>query len=470
MDWAAQELRGADLGDKRSNRRLHKVLRDLGKNPTDSIPVACGSWSETKAAYRLLAHKAATPEKILESHKSSTLERIRLCSTVLLLQDTTTLNFTTQSSRSDVGPINRTNTRGMFLHPTIAVTPERECLGVLSYHQWYRENLANQTQSERTKTNFKRDLKNKESYRWLAGYRIANELSKELTETMIVSISDREGDLYDIFQEAQDETSKHKAYWLIRSQHKRGTLNEHGKKSGKNIQELAKAEAPLGFIEFELPARKGQKSRKVKQALHAKKIELSLPDRKSHHDGYHSVEATVIVAREVDPPKKSEPVEWVLLTNLPVNTLDEAREKVQWYMCRWQIEIYFKVLKSGCRIEKLQLSDNNFAACLSLYMIIAWRILFLTTLGRECPDLPCDCVLSKEEWQTVFVVVKKAKPPKHPPKLNDVIRMIASLGGYMNRKSESEPGAKTLWIGLRNLQEHIKAKQAFEEVFGHTYG
>jgi len=103
-------------------------------------------------------------------------------------------------------------------------------------------------------------------------------------------------------------------------------------------------------------------------------------------------------------------------------------------------------------------------------MIIAWRILYLTKLGRECPDLPCSAVFSEEEWQTVFIMVKKAKPPSKPPTLNLMVRMVASLGGYMNRNTDPEPGPKTMWIGLRNLQEYIKAREMFGEVFGHSYG
>lgn len=470
MDWVDEEMGGINLGDTRLDTRLCKVMKSLSQNPTDSIPTACGSWSETKAAYRLFENESVNGERILEPHRASTVERMRVCETVLLLQDTSTLNFTTQTDRNDVGPINRDNTRGMFIHPTLAVTPDRECLGVLSYEQWYREKLANKTRQERKRDNHKRELQDKESYRWLAGYRLANEYAKELPTTRVVSVSDREGDLYEIFQEAQEELSEQKAFWLIRSHHKRKPLNKDGKKSSEDIHENTKKEPALGIFEFDLPARNGEKKRKVKQSIHVKTVCLSLPDRKTQVNGYRPVDINVIVATEIDPPKNINPIEWVLLTNLPVDSFEQAQEKIQWYTCRWQIEIYFKVLKSGCKIEKLQLSDANFSACLSLYMIIAWRILFLVALGRECPELPSSCVFSKEEWETVFIMVKKKKPPSNPPKLNDMIRMIASLGGYMNRGAEKEPGPKTLWIGLRNMQEHIKARQAFEDVFGHTYG
>ncbi len=182
------------------------------------------------------------------------------------------------------------------------------------------------------------------------------------------------------------------------------------------------------------------------------------------------MEITAILCREKKPRETSEKVEWLLITDLCVEGFEEAYEKVKWYCCRWQIEIFFKALKSGCKIEKLQLSDGNFDACLVFYMIIAWRILFVTMVGRAAPNVACDCVFSQEEWETTYVVLNKKKPPVEPPTLNEMIIMVASLGGYLNRKSDPPPGIKALWLGLRNMQEHLRAREAFFEAYGGTYG
>ena len=179
---------------------------------------------------------------------------------------------------------------------------------------------------------------------------------------------------------------------------------------------------------------------------------------------------TGILCIENNPPAGASAIEWLLLTDLSASNFEEACEKINWYTCRWQIEIFFKVLKSGCTIGKLQLTDKNFSACLSFYIIIAWRILYVVVLGRHCPDMSCENVFSPEEWQTVYVVAYRQKPPTQPPRLNEMIRLVASLGGYLNRKSDPNPGVKTMWIGLRNMQEHIRAKEAFEAVYGATYG
>lgn len=468
MDWVDDELENVNLGDKRLNQRVRQVLKKLSQSPSESIATACGGWKETKAAYRLFDHPEISPSKILEPHQLATLERMRACETVLLLQDTTTLVFSTQKERKDIGPIHTEATRGLMLHPVLAVTPDRLCLGVLSCQQWHREKLLKKSPRERKKELFEKPIEEKESYRWLLGYRLANEYAEALPLSKIVTISDREGDIYDIYKEAQQETKK--AYWLSRLCHNRAEVDEEGKGRGEKIREATKKTDPLGFIELILPNSHSRKGRAVRQAIYVKKVLFGLPGKRQRSEHDEPIEATVIVASEVNPPEGVEPIEWTLLTNLEVATYEEACEKIQWYTCRWEIELYFKVLKSGCRIEKLQLSENNFDLCLRLYMIIAWRILYLTMLGRACPELPCDCVFSREEWETIVVLAKKERPPKKAPSLDTMVRLLASLGGYLNRQSDSAPGIKTFWIGLRNLQEGLKAREAFSLVYGHTYG
>lgn len=470
MDWVDKELSTIDLGDKRLNARAKAVLRKFCDSPSSSIPCASGSWKETKATYRLLDNANVTADAMLAPHKESTLARMQQSETILLLQDTTTLNFTGQNERGDTGPIQREGTRGLLLHPMLALTPERLCLGVVSCHQWYREKLANLTRAEKKAHNYERPIESKESYRWLAGYQLANKYAKSLPTQRIVLVSDREGDIYDIYEEADQTEDVPKAYWLTRAHHNRAELNHKGKRNGDKIKESTLKTTPLGYIEFALPNNPSRKNKRVKQAIYAKTLSIALPYKRKKPKGYHPVDVTVIVTQEVDPPRNVKPIEWVLVTNLPIENFQAACDAVQWYTCRWEIELYFKILKSGCKIEKLQLTDSNFDICLRLYMVVAWRILYLTMLGRTCPELDCDSVFSTEEWQTAFVIVKKSKPPEKTISLNEMIILVASMGGYMARKSDPMPGSKTLWLGLHNLQEHVKAREAFNQVFGHTYG
>lgn len=472
MDWVIEELSTLSFGDKRLKKRAQKVLAHLSCNPTDSIPTACGGAGEIKAAYRFFDNDRVTPEKIYKTHFEATLARMQEHPVILMPQDTTVLNFSRQYDRKDAGPTTKDSTKGINLHCAIAVTPEKVCLGVVSSQQWHREELQKLSRKERKEKNYETPIEEKESYRWLENYKKANEYATQLPTTLIVSIADREGDIYDIYEEANKIFAGEgaKGHYLIRAKTDRKVCDEKGKKNNEKIKSTLKSEKPLGRIIINVSETKKRKAREAHMAVYSKEIYIALPDKRKKDKDYKPIKITAILCTETNPPTGAEAIEWLLMTDLPVPTFKDACEKIQWYVCRWQIEIYFKVLKSGCTIEKLQLTDKNFSACLSFYMIIAWRILYVVIMGRYCPDMTCECVFSKEEWQTTYVVVYRKKPPHIPPTLNEMTRMVASLGGYLNRKSDPDPGVKTMWIGLRNMQEHLKAKAAFEAVYGPTYG
>lgn len=472
MDWVIEEFAALSLGDKRLDKRAKQVLAQLSHNATESIPVACRGGAETKAAYRFFDNDHVTPEKIHATHFEATMARMEKQSIVLLPQDTTVLNFSGQYKRKDTGPTTQDSTKGMHLHCTLAVTPEKICLGVTSCKQWHREALQKLTKRERTKKNYLTPIEGKESYRWLENYRLANEYAMALPNTMVVSMADREGDIYDIFEEANKVFSHEgsKAHYLIRAKTDRAVCDEEGEITGDKIKSTLKSEKSLGELIIHVSETKKRKAREAKMDVYSKTIYIAPPDKWKKEKNYTPITITAILCTEKNPPESAERIEWLLITDLPVPTFEAACEKIQWYTCRWQIEIFFKILKSGCTIEKLQLQDKNFSACLSFYMIIAWRILYVVILGRHCPDISCECVYSQEEWKTTYVVVHRKKPPLIPPTLNEMTRMVASLGGYLNRKSDPEPGVKTMWIGMRNMQEHLKAREAFEAVYGSTCG
>jgi hypothetical protein len=472
MDWIVEEFEKLSFGDKRLKKRAEKVLVQLSRNATDSIPAACGGAGETKAAYRFFDNDRVTQEEIHRVHLEATLARMAEYPVVLIPQDTTVLNFSNQYQREDAGPTTKDSTRGIYLHCAIAVTPNKTCLGAISIRQWYREELQKLAKKERREKNYATPIEEKESYRWLENYKIANECAVALPNTIVVSIADREGDIYDIYREANkifsDEGAK--AHYLIRAKADRKVCDENGKKSDEKIKSTLKSDNPLGQMIIHVSETKKRKAREAHMSVYAKAMYIALPDKQKKEKDYRPVKITAILCTEPNPPAGAEAIEWLLITDLSIQTFEEASEKIQWYVCRWQVEIFFKVLKSGCTIEKLQLTNKNFSACLMFYIIIAWRILYIVVMGRHCPDMSCECVFSKEEWQTTYVVVYRKKPPNIPPTLNEMTRMVASLGGYANRKSAPEPGVKTMWIGLRNMQEHLKAKEAFEAVYGSTCG
>lgn len=470
MDWIENEYGSMNIGDERLNKRAKQLLKRFSDKPMESIPASCKGWSETKAAYRFFENDLVTAKKVIKPHRISTLNRIKEHPIVLLIQDTTTLNYSGQKERQDTGPIQQDNVRGIFLHPTLAITPNRECLGIVDYEQWSREKFTHQTSEERKTQRYYKSIKEKESYRWVRGYKKASKLAKAMPDTQFVYIADREGDIYDIYHEAKHEFCNSTADWVIRATFDRAILDTKYPKKRSRLKANVKSGDSVGKVTFAVSSFGNRKKREVTQDVFTKKITL-LPPREKAKNGLKPVEVTAIIATETNPPPGEKAIEWTLLTSIPVSNLGAALQIIQWYLCRWQIEIYFKILKSGCNIEKLQLSDKQrFDPCLAMYLIIAWRILFLTMLGRASPSLSSECVFDTIEWQTAYVMIYEKTPPQEIPSLTEVLKMVARLGGFLGRKHDGDPGPIVMWKGMKNLYEHIRAREAFQNAYGHTYG
>jgi hypothetical protein len=457
MSALAEELGAIDLGDRRLDRRARRLLQKLGEKPTLSIPAACGGWDETRAAYRLFDHAEVTPERVLAPHSACTEERLRAYRRVLCIQDTTELDYTTKkASMAGLGPLNYETRWGMYLHPTLVVTPERVPLGLLDAYTWVREPGSIGQEKDRN-----RPLEEKESVRWIDGFARVNALAETLTDTHLTYIADREGDIYDLFVEAP--CPERSADWLVRVQHTERLLAD-----GRKLRAVLDAAPVLSEISFERPPAKGRRARTVHQQIKAVRVTLKPPPRPDRT--LAEVTVTALLATEPHPPAGEDPLEWLLLTNLPVESAEQAAETLSWYLCRWQIELYFKVLKSGCRVEQLQLETRErLEPALAFYMIIAWRVLYLTMLGRDCPEMPCDSVFAEEEWKAVYLVTQRKPPPAVPPSLDTMVRMVATLGGFLNRKGDGFPGSKTLWIGLQRIPDFVLALEAQRSI-GESYG
>ena len=443
MAWAEEEFAGADLGDKRLNRRLIKLTERFADKPTASIPGACADWSETAGTYRFfdLANNEKRPlgwETILTPHMDSTVARMRQHPVALCLQDTTELDFNGQSI-GGLGPLSFEAQRGMYLHPTYVVTPEREPLGITDAWMWSREAKA----ADGTRPGVR------ESLRWTEGYARIAELAASLPDTRLVYIADREADIVELMRHARD--LGYPVDWLIRSQHNR-CLPEGGKLWAQTLNDV-----PLGEIEFALAARPGQTARTIRQQVWARTLDI--PDGVG---GLLSV--TCVVAKEMSPPIGCKAVEWRLLTNRTVTDFTDAVALIEWYRCRWEIETFFNVLKNGCRVEALQLgSVAKLELALAVYMVVAWRLARLVRLGRTHPDLAATELFTEAEWKGAYILAKK-KPPTEPPTLRDVIRQIAMLGGFLGRKSDGEPGVKTLWLGFARVRDFVEGVEHMRQL------
>lgn len=429
------EFAGADMGDARLTKRLVKLADRLGDAPSASIPGACNGRAETQAAYRLFDQAREEKrglgwEEVLAPHMARTETRMAEHPVVLCLQDTTELDFNGQDM-DGLGRLSYEAQRGMYLHPTYVVTPQRLPLGIVDAWMWARP------------------LEVSESQRWIEGYARLAERAGHLPATRLVYVADREADILELMQRAH--TLGHPADYLLRAQHNR-CLPQGGK-----LWPAVLAATPLGDIEFTLPERLNRPARAVRQTLHAHPVDL--PDGQGG-----MMPVTCLIARETGVPEGQKAVEWRLLTNRVVATLEEAAQLIDWYRCRWEIETLFHVLKNGCRVESLQLGHvRKLELALAIYLVVAWRLAHLTRLGRILPDLPASAVFEQTEWQAAWLLAEKP-PPRKMPTLREVIRRIAMLGGFLARKGDGEPGVKTLWQGYTRLSSFVRGVEQMRSI------
>ena len=271
------------------------------------------------------------------------------------------------------------------------------------------------------------------------------EVQRQAPGTQLVSVGDREADIYELFHLALAEAEGPRL--LVRAEQDRLRADGQG-----HLWPSIAGQAVPGAQEIRVPRRGAQAARTAKLEVRFAPVTLQPPQAKRE---LGPLSLWAVLAQEVDAPAGIKPLCWMLLTTCPVASFDAAREKLHWYARRWGIEVYHRTLKSGCRIEQRQLgSAQSLEACLAIDLVVAWRIFHLAKLGREIPDLPCTVYFDEDEWKALQVrVTGKPTPSAQPPSLREAMRMVAALGGFLGRKGDGEPGTQTLWLGLQRLDD-----------------
>ncbi|CAB3774884.1 IS4 family transposase [Paraburkholderia humisilvae] len=289
----------------------------------------------------------------------------------------------------------------------------------------------------------------KESGRWIEGYERVAGQAADLPGTQLVYVTDRESDIIALMRRAHDPGCP--ADWLIRARHNR-VLPE-----GQRLWDHATQAEPLVEIRFTLPRRQRQKAREVHQQIWSRRINL--------HDAQGSVVSiSCLVAREMDAPARVTPIEWRLLTNRDEPDLTGAARLIDWYRARREVETFFHVLKNGCRVEALQLSTiERIERALAVFMVVAWRIARLMRLGHNARTSMPDCCLRPMNGGPAFILSRKP-PPDKPPQANEVVRLVAMLGGFPARKGDGEPGVKTIWPGMQRIVDFVAGNRYMREV------
>jgi len=435
--WADVELRTADMGDARLSTRLALITADVARCPSSSIPKACRTWTRTQAAYRFFANPSVTPENILAAHLDSCRVRVQAEDVVLCVQDTTEINLTSHEATRDLGYLVGNGRRGFAVHSTLALSTDGTPLGVVDQHNWSRPDAQKGKKAQR----HRRPLAEKESQRWLDAL-AASEAAIPAPMRMI-TITDREGDIYGLFAHPRRTGSD----LLIRIAHNRALAD------GRHVVEAIEAAASIGSHLVDVHARPDRPGRTAELSIRTSTVTLSPPRVPSPGSHFEPITVTIILAREEHVPEGQTPIRWMLLTTLPVPLLADAVQCLQWYSHRWMIERFHYTLKSGCKLEDLQLETAaSMQRALAVYSIVAWRLLWITHHARRAPEASCERVFLPHEWQALYCAIHNtAKIPVSTPTMREAIRWLAQLGGFLGRKGDGEPGVKVIWTGLQTL-------------------
>lgn len=469
--WVVEETENVDLHDERLNERLREILEQMGERPTASIPAACGGYAEMAAAYRFFDNERVGFDAVLEPHREATRRRIAAQPVALVALDTTELDLTRPHQQvAGSGPLGRGARRGALLHLMHAFTPDGTPLGTLRAVAWTRDDEAEtnaaRTRAQRAAT----PIEQKESARWPEAMRQARAEARLCPGTRLVRVADSEGDVYEMLSEGMAEPRD--ADWIVRACQDRALEGDSAPAEANHIRAAALATPALMTQTIHARGREakdGRETRRRRQPrrartalveIRAAKVTLRPPWRADRRPP--SLTINVVLVSEIDPPADDVAVEWILLTSLEIKTLEDIITVVQYYCVRWMIEIFFRVLKSGCRVEERRFERmDRLLKCLAVYLIVAWRTLYVCRLGRSMPEIGCEAVFEPAEWKSVCQVTRKGPPPKAPPPLREMVGMVAQLGGYVNRKREAEPGPQTIWLGLQRMYDMALCWQSF---------
>ena len=463
--WVNEEMNDVNLEDKRLNSRLAVILDQLGGHPTASIPAACGGYAETMAAYRFFDNEKTGFENILQSHIKSTWKRISQQPVVILAQDTTEIDFTRPEQQVvGAGPLDGDTRRGALVHPMMGFTPDGTPLGIIYAEAWVRDDESPTPKSQRDNKRKHTPIEEKESVRWVDALRHARDLAEEVPQTQLVSVADSEADIYELFEESRGGPEN--LSWIVRACQNRALRKDeqHAKTAANHLRERVLEEDVLFTHTITVRGRKAKvgcetrgrrqprKSRQAKMEVRAARVTLRAPWR--HDRKLADISINVVLVTEVDPPAGDTPVEWILLTSLPIDDMEQVWTIVEYYCVRWMIEVFFRTLKSGCRVEGRRFEHlDRMLPCLAVYLIVTWRTLYVCRLGREFPEISCEVVFEPAEWKSVHHFLHKTPPPPTPPTLQEMVRLVAQLGGYINRKRTDEPGPQTVWLGLQRTHD-----------------
>jgi hypothetical protein len=458
--WSDSEIDVSAFEDIRLGRRFGELVKQLGNAMGETIPLACQDWANTKAAYRFFSNARVKESDILQGHFAAT--RRRFDSTtgpILLLQDTTEFNYHREqperigftrcanSGKDKAGRWRKYVVCGILMHASLAVTLDGLPLGLAAVKFWTRKTFKGTNQLKRHINPTRVPIEKKESIRWLENLKQSMALLAQ--PDRCIHVGDRESDIYELFCLAHEIGS----HFLIR------TCVDRLAGDGNHTIATEMAETAIkGLHRINVRDDKGRISRATLE-LKYRRICVMPPIGKQK--SYPPLRLTVIHAIERGAPKGRKPIDWKLITDLPVQNRQGAVEKLNWYAMRWKIEVFHKILKSGCKAEESRLrTAERLANLIALFCILSWRIFWLTMMARNAPSITATSVFTKTE--IALLDAHATGPPKtscEPPLASYLIK-LAKLGGYLARTHDPPPGNMVIWRGWRRLNDMLIGAQA----------
>jgi len=452
QSWVYEETSECKLGDARLNRRLGAILEAIGDRPGKSLPTAFQDWANTKAAYRFFANESVSEDKILEGHFAASALRIKATDgPILILQDTTEFSFKRSApekigftkvatgSKGKDGRRQKHKICGLLMHASLAITPEGLPLGLTAAKFWSRDKFKGTTALKRKINPTRVPIDQKESIRWLDNLRRSSDLTG--APERCVHIGDRESDIFELYCLAQDLGTN----FLVRS-----CVDRLAEDGNTTIAQVMAGLQSSGTHQIEFCDARG----KLQQAvLTVKFTTMTVRPPIGKQKKYRHQELQIIHVEELNPPEDRPAIFWKLITNLPVETHEDAVHKLGWYARRWSIETFFKTLKTGCRIEDVRLTTaDRLANYIALCCVVAWRISWLTILRRQAPTTAPAAVFTETER----ILLERKIPSSRKNETRDLafyMTAVARLGGYLDRNSDPPPGTTVIWRGFTRLSD-----------------
>ena len=483
VDWVDREFQGVQFGDKRLDYRL-KLCISQAARIGESMPDRARSNADLKATYRFVDNPKVNMDEIFAQHNQSTRDRCATHRRVYLAQDTTEVDLTKPKQPVlGAGPLGTDKRQGFFYHPLYAINEDELPLGAVDQVIWTRDPMSLEIPSQERAANRKRTcFEEKESCRWLEMMQSGEQLARSLPGTNFVMVSDSESDIGELFCEASDLPDNYD--FIIRQSRQHLIVLARDSATGQSI-EGALVDDALSNAQWrstrtvkvggrETPEFPDDKKRVRRQARTTREAVLQIRaitvtvagPRRAGGGSLENVAINVVEALEENPPDGETPIRWVLFTTLPIQSIEDIESVLDGYCMRWSVELYFKTLKSGLRIEDMKYETlGRYLIAFSMLAVVAWRVEYLKGATRSDPESSCEKYFTPGEWMAVMIFLhRRPIDPTKPPPMRAFMTAIAQLGGYINKKSQGPPGSKTIWRGMSRFETIVEAYAAFSQM------